>query len=82
MPVMDGFELIDLLKNNDALRTIPVIVMTSEKDHLTGLYTKDFFTEYIRQIEKYSPEKKKDLVVVNYSAIELPEHLMCGAFAP
>ena len=122
MPVMDGFELIDLLKNNDALRTIPVIVMTSEKDaevksiklgaadfitkpydlpevilarceriielqedkslisaaekdQLTGLYTKDFFTEYIRQIEKYSPEKKKDLVVLNVEHFHLINEL-------
>ena len=32
MPVMDGFELIQILKNDDSLRLIPIIVMTSEKD--------------------------------------------------
>ncbi|MBR5426088.1 MAG: response regulator [Clostridiales bacterium] len=31
MPVMDGFELITKLKEDDELKRIPVIVMTSEK---------------------------------------------------
>ena len=32
MPVMDGFELITKLKEDDELKRIPVIVMTSEKE--------------------------------------------------
>lgn len=32
MPVMDGFELIEILKDSETLRSIPIIVMTSEKD--------------------------------------------------
>ncbi|SEF85943.1 diguanylate cyclase (GGDEF) domain-containing protein [Eubacterium ruminantium] len=122
MPVMDGFQLIEKLKADEKLRTIPVIVMTSEadaevksiklgaadfitkpydmpevilarcertielqedktiilaaeKDHLTGLYTKDFFAEYIRQIEKYTPGKKMDIMVVNIDHFHLINEL-------
>ena len=122
MPVMNGFELIEILKNDEVLKTIPVIVMTSEKDaevksiklgaadfitkpydmpevilarceriielqedkslisaaekdHLTGLYTKDFFTQYIKQIEKYNPDKTMDLVVINIEHFHLINEL-------
>ena len=122
MPVMDGFTLIDIIKNDEKLRAIPVIVMTSEtdaevksiklgaadfitkpydmpevilarceriielqedkslihaaeRDHLTGLYTKDFFTEYIRQIEKYNPDHSRDLMVLNIDHFHLINEL-------
>ena len=122
MPVMDGFTLIDIIKNDEKLRAIPVIVMTSEtdaevksiklgaadfitkpydmpevilarceriielqedkslihaaeRDHLTGLYTKDFFTEYIRQIEKYNPDSRHDLMVLNIEHFHLINEL-------
>ena len=98
MPVMNGFELISKLNEDEELKSIPVIVMTSEKeaevksiklgasdfitkpydmpevilarceriiklseettlihstekDAITGLFTRDYFFEYIRQIE-------------------------------
>lgn len=122
MPVMDGFTLIDIIKNDEKLRAIPVIVMTSEtdaevksiklgaadfitkpydmpevilarceriielqedkslihaaeRDSLTGLYTKDFFTEYIRQIEKYNPDHSRDLMVLNIEHFHLINEL-------
>lgn len=122
MPVMDGFELIEIIKNDDKLRTIPIMVMTSEKDaevrsiklgaadfitkpfdmpdvilarceriielqedkslisaaekdHLTGLYTKDFFTEYIKQMEKYNTGDKMDLMVINIEHFHLINEL-------
>lgn len=122
MPVMDGFEFLSIQKNDEKIRSIPVIVMTSEKDaevrsiklgaadfitkpfdlpdvilarcertielqedkslisaaekdHLTGLYTMDFFTEYIKQIEKYNPEKKRDLLVINIEHFHLINEL-------
>ena len=122
MPVMDGFELLKKIKADDVLKTIPIIVMTSEKDaevrsiklgaadfitkpydmpevilarceriielqedksliraaekdHLTGLYTKDFFTQYIKQIEKYNPENHMDLMVINVEHFHLINEL-------
>lgn len=33
MPVMDGFEFLKIIKDNDNYKKIPIIVLTSEKDH-------------------------------------------------
>ncbi len=117
MPKMDGFELLERLKENEKLRRIPIIVLTSEKDaevkaihmgaadfitkpyipevviarleriielsegqriissterdHLTNLYTKDFFFTYIRQIEEYQSETAIDAVVLNVDHFNL-----------
>ncbi len=122
MPVMDGFELIRSIKDNDSLKSIPVIVMTSEKsaevksirmgaadfitkpydmpevilarceriielqedksiihgaerDTLTGLYTRDFFTEYIKQLEKYYPGQPSEIIVINVDHFHLVNEL-------
>ncbi len=122
MPVMDGFELISIMKSDETLRTIPVIVMTSEKDaevksikmgaadfitkpydmpevilarceriielqedksiihgaekdSLTGLYTRDFFIEYIRQLEKYDSGYDMDIILINIEHFHLINEL-------
>ncbi|MBR3039236.1 MAG: EAL domain-containing protein [Lachnospiraceae bacterium] len=112
MPVTDGFSVLDEMQKEDALKQIPVIVMTSEKsaevksikhgaydfitkpydmpevilarceriielnedksiiraaekDELTGLYTREFFFEYIHRYEHVTGEQKMDAVVLN-----------------
>ena len=122
MPVMDGFELIKNLKEDESLSLIPIIVMTSEKDaevrsikmgaadfimkpydmpdvilarceriielqehkniihdterdHLTGLYSREYFIEYINQIEKHKADidayaKYLELTVSSYDTLE------------
>ncbi|MBR4718636.1 MAG: response regulator, partial [Lachnospiraceae bacterium] len=118
MPKMDGYEFINRIRSDNELRSIPVIVMTSEadaevksinlgaadfitkpyhmpevilarceriielsedktiissteKDHLTGLYSRDFFYEYIRQIEEYNKDTLMDAVVFNIDHFHL-----------
>ena len=118
MPRMDGYEFINRIRSDNELRSIPVIVMTSEadaevksinlgaadfitkpysmpevilarceriielsedktiissaeKDHLTGLYSRDFFYEYIRQIEEYNNDTRMDALVFNIDHFHL-----------
>ena len=122
MPVMDGFEFIKILRDDDSLRSIPIIVMTSEKDaevrsiklgaadfitkpydmpdvilarceriielqegkniihdteldHLTGLYSREYFIEYINQVEKYKADRKVDILDINIDHFHLLNEL-------
>ena len=112
MPVMEGFAVLAKMQEDEALKQIPIIVMTSEKsaevtsikqgaydfitkpydmpevilarceriielnedksiiraaekDELTGLYTREFFFEYIHRFEHVAAEQKMDAVVLN-----------------
>lgn len=112
MPEMDGFELLEKIKSEEAVSNIPVIVMTSEKpaevrsikmgaddfitkpydmpevilarceriiqlyedksiirsaekDDLTDLYTREFFQEYIRQMDGSGHGSQMDAIVLN-----------------
>ena len=112
MPVMDGFQFLEKMKESGDLKSVPVIVMTSEKsaevksirlgaadfitkpydmpevirarcervielhedkniitaaerDDLTGLYSREFFYEYIRQIESYDGQREMDAVALD-----------------
>ena len=118
MPKMDGMTFLDRIRTDEELRSIPVIVVTSEedaevecirrgavdfirkpydmpevilarcrrivelsedkavirsaeRDTLTGLYTKDFFYEYIRQMEHYNSRRDMDAVVINVERFHL-----------
>jgi CheY-like chemotaxis protein len=33
MPVMDGVELLDMMRSNDTLKAVPVLMLTSPADH-------------------------------------------------
>ena len=117
MPVMDGFGFISKIQENEILKRIPIIVMTSEKeaevksiklgaadfitkpydmpevilarceriiqlsehntiikstekDAVTGLYTRDYFFEYIRQIEAHR-KAPVDVLVFNIDHFHL-----------
>ncbi|MBE5957943.1 MAG: EAL domain-containing protein [Lachnospiraceae bacterium] len=122
MPVMDGFELLEIMNESGLVKSIPVIVMTAdksaetkciklgsidfitkpfdlpeviiarcdriieffegknlinivEKDSLTGLYTKDFFFEYIRQINTLTSSEPMDAVFINIDHFHLINEL-------
>ena len=118
MPVMDGFELIEKMKADDMLKSVPIIVITSEKesevrsikmgaadfikkpfdmpevilarcervielyedntiirsaekDQVTGLYTRDLFFEYVRQIDVHQKNLDMDCIVFNIDHFHL-----------
>ena len=41
------------------------LISAAEHDNLTGLYSREFFYEYIRQREQYDSERQVDAVVLN-----------------
>ncbi|MCR5774657.1 MAG: EAL domain-containing protein [Lachnospiraceae bacterium] len=118
MPVMDGFEVLDVLKEDARYRSIPVIVLTSEKqaeveslkrgaadfitkpydtpeviiarvrriielsekrlviqsterDELTGLFTRTFFYEYAMLMDRYHSDREMDSVSINIEHFHL-----------
>ena len=127
MPEMDGFELLKILKSNESLKQIPVIVLTAEKsaevkalnmgaadfitkpydmpevilariariielaedrmiiqaterDGLTGLYTKDYFMEYCHELDQFYPDWEMDAVAVDIEHFHLINELYGRAY--
>lgn len=52
-----------------------IVVNASERDELTGLYNPHIFEEYVTRINKYNPDAKKDMVVLNISRFHLYNEL-------
>lgn len=127
MPEMDGFEVLNIMEADEALKQIPVIVLTSEKnvevqclekgasdfikkpydmpevirarirrtiqffedrnfieatekDELTGLYTKTFFYRYAESMDRYYPNQKTDAVILNVEHFHLVNEIYGRAF--
>ena len=122
MPEMDGFQVMSKMMENEALKNLPVLVMTSEedaeidclklgaadfiakpfrapdvviarmqrtielyedrttieateRDDLTGLFTRDYFFNYTAQYDMYHPEAKMDAISVNINNFHLINEL-------
>lgn len=118
MPKTDGFAVLDIMKNDPSLHSIPVIVLTSEtsaeveslrrgavdfikkpydvpeivlarvqriielfegrqmiqsteRDELTGLYSRSYFIEYASVMDRYQSGRQMDAVVVNVDGFHL-----------
>ena len=67
MPVMDGFELLNILKDNNLYRDIPVIVITS-KDLTEEDYA--FLTENVDRVIQKGKYTRKELILRINEAIK------------
>ena len=56
------------------------IIQSTEKDILTGLYTKEFFFEYARQLIKRNPDTVMDALVINLSGFHMLNELYGRTF--
>jgi len=77
MPKMDGFEILKILKENDATMAIPAIMLTAKKDDATKdkasqLFDEDFIT---KPIEAYELKTKIENVLKRRSNLTNPTRL-------
>jgi len=52
------------------------IIQAAEHDELTGLYTKEFFLEYVNQIDKFESEEAMDAIVFNVDHFHLVNEML------
>ena len=52
-----------------------LIIAATERDHLTGLYTKEFFYQYATQLERYYPDWEMDTVAIDVEHFHLINEL-------
>ncbi|MCR4989326.1 MAG: response regulator [Lachnospiraceae bacterium] len=124
MPVLDGYNLLDMCRKDPTFDELPIIVMTqesaaevisikagaadfiskpfdrpevikarckriidlyeqksiiarAESDVLTGLYSKQFFFQYLRRLERFNPDLPMDAIVINVEHFHLINEI-CG----
>jgi CheY-like chemotaxis protein len=54
MPVMDGKEVVAIVKNNPHLKNIPIVVFTTSSSQLDSLYFKRYNVEMITKPPSYA----------------------------
>lgn len=52
-----------------------MIIQASERDELTGVYNKHIFLEYVLKMDRYNPDAKCDMVVLNIEKFHLLNEL-------
>lgn len=52
------------------------IIQAAEHDELTGLYNKEFFMEYVNQIDKFESEESMDAIVFNVDHFHLLNEML------
>ncbi|MBR6229344.1 MAG: EAL domain-containing protein [Eubacterium sp.] len=57
-----------------------LIIEATERDHLTGLYTKEFFYQYAGQLERYYPDWEMDAVAIDVEHFHLLNELQGREF--
>ena len=55
-------------------------IKATEKDELTGLYTKTFFYRYAESMDRYHPDQKTDAVILNVEHFHLVNEIYGRAF--
>lgn len=61
MPVMDGMEMVDMLRNHDELKTVPVVMLTAER-------SRDMVAEFAKK-------GVRDYLVKPFKEEEIIEHV-------
>lgn len=56
------------------------MIQSASEDNLTGLYTKDFFFEYVEQMERADPDRTMDALVLNVDHFHLVNELFGRKF--
>lgn len=51
------------------------VIQTTERDNLSGLYTKQFFMQYVRRNERFHDERPMDVIALNLDRFHLVNEL-------
>lgn len=73
MPQMDGFELLELIRNNDATTIVPVLILTAK--HITAADLKRLKSNNIHQLIQKGDVNKNDLLLALANMMGKPKEL-------